>query len=341
MVYGAALLALGSLFVLTPALDFGRDGEPARSTPTMIWIGVAFLGIGGALCLFAWHRAHGAMAILNSGLPAEAVITAIHYVSSSSDSELFRQVEYRYESSRGQMHKGKSGWLTPEETRGWNVGTRGTIKFNPANPAQSVWIGLPAGNERPPSPGRSSFDRSRAMSASPLADPAVKEAARRAGNPFRLGSQSLYMKSAAFVAIYLAITGFFAALALSGGGVASGSSLDRQIYALVPLVLLVVFLRKIVAGVGEVRSLRQILRDGIPVEGTVIRVDRIRIGRRLLISGWIVSYGYRDPSRNDREGRSGYLSKREAERWNPGDKCIVFVARGDARKSVWIGAKGA
>jgi hypothetical protein len=142
MLYGAAFFMLGLLFLFFAALDFARNHQPARPIPFIAWIGVFFLCVCGAFFLFARHRAGVQTALLKSGLPAQAVITAIRDVSFSSGSgSFFTEVEYRYEPSPGQVHKGKSGLLTMAQTRGWNVGERGTIKFDAASPAQSVWIG--------------------------------------------------------------------------------------------------------------------------------------------------------------------------------------------------------
>lgn len=141
ILYGVAFFALGLLFFLFAALDFAQHGEQARTIASNVWIGVAFLSVSGAFALLDRYRAYVQMAILESGLPAEAVITAIHGISFFRNSEEFREVEYRYESAPGRMHKGKTVFLTTEETRGWIVGERGTIKLDAANPARSVWIG--------------------------------------------------------------------------------------------------------------------------------------------------------------------------------------------------------
>ena len=182
------------------------------------------------------------------------------------------------------------------------------------------------------------------MTSYPLSDAAaaVNDAARHAGNPLRLAKQSVALKTAGFAGVYLVMTGFFSALVLFGSGKMPRFSWGLAIPVVIPLVLLAVFLRRMTHGVREIRRWQRILREGTPVEATVLRVAKAceHVTYRLQISGWVISYRYTDPRKQiEREGNSAHLPKRWARQWNQGDRGIVFLDPKDARASVWTGER--
>jgi hypothetical protein len=136
--YGFGFVALAAMFFSFAGRDYYQGH---RSAETMVSIAVLFLCIGGAFFLFARQRAAAQMGLVMSGRPGQGVVTAIREVYIGRKSSWFQVLEYSYESSPGQVHKGRSELLTTSEGRDWNIGARGAIKFDAANPARSVWIG--------------------------------------------------------------------------------------------------------------------------------------------------------------------------------------------------------
>ena len=135
--YGFMFLALAAFFFFFSFQDY----RARRSIETTISIAVLFLCTGGAFLLFARHRANEQVILLKSGRPGHAVITSVGKVKFMKSGDTFTEVKYRYESSPGQVHEGKSGLLAPGGTPDWKIGDRGDIKFDAVSPARSVWIG--------------------------------------------------------------------------------------------------------------------------------------------------------------------------------------------------------
>jgi hypothetical protein len=307
ILYGVAFFALGLLFFLFAGLDFAQDGEQPRGMTTRVWIGVAFLSVGSALLLWARHRAKVQISILESGLPAQAVITAIRDVSVSSGSggTLFTEVEYRYEPSPGQMHKGKSGLLTIEETRGWDVGEVGTVKFDAADPAQSVWIGLRAG-ELPP----------------PQSPPSLLTLAKRAPAFWFECSLGIVFAFFSWLGLPLHLSHDIQSLIGEVGVLLAGA--------------LLLFL-----GLRNLMIWRLVLKDGVSAEGAVTAVKMGFLPVRS-ITEWqrVVHYTYADSAGRHHHGDSGYLSRLEASGWSAGDKCSIRFAQDAPHRSIWIGRIG-
>lgn len=53
------------------------------------------------------------------------------------------QIHYRYVDRMGAEHRGRSGYLEPEEAAAWKVGDKGVVRFDPRTPARSIWVGTP------------------------------------------------------------------------------------------------------------------------------------------------------------------------------------------------------
>ena len=134
--YGFMFLGLAAMFFYFVFEDYQQH----RPNDTMTSIAVLFLCTGGALFLFARHRANEQVTLMKTGLPGQAVITAVGKVKFMKSGDTFTELEYRYETS-GQTHEGKTALLAQEATPAWKVGDRGNIKFDAERPGRSVWIG--------------------------------------------------------------------------------------------------------------------------------------------------------------------------------------------------------
>lgn len=58
------------------------------------------------------------------------------------------QVAYRYEDQHGQSHQGYSMDLLPEMVEGLRTGDVREVRYDPNNPADSLWVGDEIGDDK-------------------------------------------------------------------------------------------------------------------------------------------------------------------------------------------------
>ena len=147
-VVGLGLLFLGALLMSLPARDLLRGDRDAR---WLAGIGLFLLLLGGLLARAGWRRAKGQLRIVREGIETEATVTAVaraRLQPTGSRSVLStrrgtRIIRYGYVDRSGTKHQGKSGYLPFEQAVDWKPGDRGVVRFDPAKPAESVWMGRP------------------------------------------------------------------------------------------------------------------------------------------------------------------------------------------------------
>ncbi len=146
-VLGLGLLALGLLFMAMTAEEFFRRESNARWTAG---VGLFILLLGTLLARASWRRAKRQLRIAREGIETEATVTAVHRarlqptgsrydLSTRGGTQIIR---YSYVDKFGGTHQGKSGYLPFDQAKGWKPGDRGAVRFDPEDPAESVWMAL-------------------------------------------------------------------------------------------------------------------------------------------------------------------------------------------------------
>jgi hypothetical protein len=105
--------------------------------------GTIFGGIGAVLVVRALRGLSRTRRLLATGVDAEATVTAIEQTNVMVNRRPQFRVRYTYRDQQGAEHGGDSGYLDWEEATSWNVGDHVAIRYDPARPAESQWIGRP------------------------------------------------------------------------------------------------------------------------------------------------------------------------------------------------------
>jgi len=136
--FGAIWLVGGVMFLAIGTVLAIRDGMYVFPA-----VGLALTVAGAAISRRALQRVRLEQYLRREGLTAEGQVTSLQESSMRYNKRYQWQIHYRYTDRMGAEHRGRSGYLEPEETVAWPVGTKGVVRFDPRDPARSIWVGTP------------------------------------------------------------------------------------------------------------------------------------------------------------------------------------------------------
>lgn len=136
--FGAIWLLAGVLFLIIGTVHAIRDGMYVFPA-----IGLVLAAAGGAISRSAFQRVHFEQYLRREGLTAEGEVTALEETSIRYNKRVQWQIHYRYTDRMGAEHRGRSRYLEPWEAAEWKVGATGVVRFDPRDPARSIWVGTP------------------------------------------------------------------------------------------------------------------------------------------------------------------------------------------------------
>ena len=134
--FGAIWLVAGVMFILIGIVQGIRDGMAVFPI-----VGVVIAAVGGVLLRRGLVEVSRELRLQQTGIPAEATVTAVTETNFRYNRERQWVVHYRYVDRDGRTHEGKSGYLSPDEAAEWEEGQTVAIRFDPVRPSESIWIG--------------------------------------------------------------------------------------------------------------------------------------------------------------------------------------------------------
>jgi hypothetical protein len=146
--FGGIFLSIGLVALLVAAILFAvLSTRPAYGA--MMWaflgaplgLGVVFSLLGGTFVLRGLAKVRTAERLLQSGTTTEATVVAVEPTNTRVNRRILWHVRYTYEDMYGTMHPGESGYLAPEDAQTFHVGDRAFVRYDPASPATSAWLG--------------------------------------------------------------------------------------------------------------------------------------------------------------------------------------------------------
>jgi hypothetical protein len=148
---GGGLFILGLVFfglIANDALHGERYSDSARY---LTGEAVLLLLIGASLFGWGVNQIHSWLRLYERGQETEAIVTKVKlsrmqpYARRRAYFKRPRNatyiVHYQYQDPRGITHRGHSGYLLSGPKTGWQSGDRVRIRFDPEDPAKSLWIG--------------------------------------------------------------------------------------------------------------------------------------------------------------------------------------------------------
>ena len=135
----ALLVSIVLLLVLPSATGLGNVVWAFVAPP--LGLGIAFSALGGTFCLLGLSQQRKDARLAQFGTTTEATVTAVEPTGTRVSRRHLWHVRFTYEDLTGAAHQGESGYLSRDDAESYRVGDRALVRYDPASPATSVWIG--------------------------------------------------------------------------------------------------------------------------------------------------------------------------------------------------------
>ena len=138
---GGILLFVGGLLTTIALVAWFREGSRDKVVFLAIVLGasVSLLLGGAAVAARGLRQVAEARRLARDGKRADGTVLAVRGSRMTVDNRTQLIVRYRYRDQAGGAHEGDSWPLSPDE--GWSEGDTGVVRYDPAHPATSLWIG--------------------------------------------------------------------------------------------------------------------------------------------------------------------------------------------------------
>ncbi len=208
-----------------------------------------------------WQERHTELRLLCDGTQAEATIERLDVTPSNLPS---CYIHYTYTDHLGQTHHAKTSGFYRGEVAGLMLGDKGSVRFNPERPGQSLWIEGAAIGHAPPTQAPGAGPAPYVAGAEPTAEarpregqaPEMAEAAtapKKRGGPSRLFTGLLLLIAGASLVYFLIVPRWQAARDNLGGD---------------PVALLAICIAGVILPVGYLMTLYGAISGGKPPRPT-------------------------------------------------------------------------
>jgi hypothetical protein len=161
--FGCIFLVLGLIALLITGALYVWLSRSARFWP-LRWaflgapliIGVIFSLMGASSAAYGLWQVGIEQRILANGISIRATVTGIEQTYTRVNGRYLWRVEYQYADASGTTHRGTSGRMDSRDAQSWRSGEQVYVRYDPAQPDRSVWLGredrVSSGPARPSEP---------------------------------------------------------------------------------------------------------------------------------------------------------------------------------------------
>ena len=146
--FGCLFLGLGLIALLIAGLLYLVVSRSPRYWPVRwafmgapLVIGVIFSLLGASVAGYGLRQVDMERRILTNGTSVRATVTEIEQTYTRVNGRYLWRVRYQYADPSGATHGGASGLLDIRDAQSWRPGDQVYVRYDPAQPDQSVWLG--------------------------------------------------------------------------------------------------------------------------------------------------------------------------------------------------------
>jgi hypothetical protein len=146
--FGGLFIALGLVALLIAGVLYLALGRSARLRPNRwaflgapLGIGIIFTLIGAGVAGYGLWELQTKHRLLATGTAARATVTEVEETYTRINGRYQWRARYQYQDQAGRTHHGSSTLMSPTEAQTWRPGDQAFIRYDPADPATSIWLG--------------------------------------------------------------------------------------------------------------------------------------------------------------------------------------------------------
>jgi hypothetical protein len=153
--FGGIFLTIGLLALLVAAIVYLVLSQ-VLEMGALIWafigaplgLGVSFSALGGTFIWLGLRQARKEQRLRQFGTTIEGTVVAIEPTGTRVNRRVLWHVRYTYQDMNGATHDGESGYLSADEAQSYVIGDTVLVRYDPASPATSAWVGREESTEQ-------------------------------------------------------------------------------------------------------------------------------------------------------------------------------------------------
>ena len=146
--FGGLFLGLGLLALLVAGLLYVALAPNVR-TRSKLWavlgapigIGIVFSLVGAGIAGYGLTELQKEERLRATGTLTHATVTELERTSTRVNGRSQWRAHYEYRDQAGRTHQGASSLLSPGQVQMWSPGDQALIRYDPADPTTSIWLG--------------------------------------------------------------------------------------------------------------------------------------------------------------------------------------------------------
>lgn len=146
--FGALFVTIGVIAMLVGgALGVYLIRRPPRQQRTLLFLlipltlGLTFSIVGGYFASSGLAARELEQRLRAVGVTARARVVEIERTNTRLNGRYLWHIRYEYRDATGRVFEGVSGYLQSVDVQSFRTGDDGFIRYDPADPASSIWLG--------------------------------------------------------------------------------------------------------------------------------------------------------------------------------------------------------
>jgi len=147
--YGGIFVVMGLIAFVIAGLLYGGLGRATRRRgglwdvlATPLTIGALFTVLGSVFAGYGLWKDRVERNVMENGVTVRAYVRGPEPTLTRVNGAYLWRIKYQYQDQTGQAQEASTGFMSPDEAQLWKSAEVAFVKYDPARPSDSVWLGI-------------------------------------------------------------------------------------------------------------------------------------------------------------------------------------------------------